>query len=74
MRNFMTLSKLSSGSPMPMSTMFEMGRPDSFCENMTSSRISEGSRPLIRPPMVEAQKAQPWRQPTCVEMQTVLPW
>ena len=44
---------------MPIRTIFEMGRPDSFCENMTSSSISEGSSPLMRPPMVEAQKAQP---------------
>ena len=73
-RNFTTLSKLSSGSPMPISTMFDIFSPESFSENMTSSSISPGSRLRTSPPMVEAQKAQPWRQPTCVEMHTVLPW
>ena len=59
---------------MPMSTIFESSSPDSFCENMTSSSISEGSSPRTSPPIVDAQNAQPWRQPTCVEMHTVLPW
>jgi hypothetical protein len=34
---------------------------------------SEGRRSRTLPPMVEAQKAQPIRQPTCVEMQRVFP-
>ena len=73
LRNFMTLSKLSSGSPIPMSTMCPIFKPDSFSENMTSSSISPASRFLTSPPIVDAQKAQPWRQPTCVEMHTLLP-
>ena len=72
-RKRMTLSKLSSGSPMPMSTMWEMGRPESICVNSTSSSISKGSKRRTSPPMVDAQKAQPMRQPTSVEMQTVFP-
>ena len=39
-RKRITLSKLSSGSPMPISTMWEMGRPESTCVNSTSSSIS----------------------------------
>ena len=70
----MTLSKLSNGSPIPMSTMLEIFRPLSRSEESTSSSISDGSRFRIRPPIVEAQKAHPCRQPTCEEMQTVLPW
>ena len=58
---------------MPMSTMWEMGRPESTWVNSTSSSISKGSSRRTRPPMVEAQKAQPIRQPTSVEMQTVFP-
>ena len=58
---------------MPMSTMWEMGRPESTWVNRTSSSISKGSSRRTRPPMVEAQKAQPIRQPTSVEMHTVLP-
>ena len=72
-RNRMTVSKLSSGSPMPINTMCETGRPDSFSENSTSFSISEGVRFRTSPPMVEAQKAHPCRQPTCEEMQTVFP-
>ena len=58
---------------MPMSTMWEMGRPESTWVNRTWSSISKGSRRRTNPPRVEAQKAQPMGQPTSVEMQTVLP-
>ena len=58
-RKRMTLSKLSSGSPMPMSTMFDIVFPESSCENKTSSNISDGSRFRTSPPIVEAQNAQP---------------
>ena len=57
-----------------MSTILEMGNPESFSEKSTSSRISEARKFRTSPPMVEAQKAQPCLQPTWVEMQTVLPW
>ena len=72
-RKRITLSKLSSGSPMPMSTIWEMGWPESTCVNRTWSSISNGSSRRTKPPRVDAQKAQPMRQPTSVEMQTVLP-
>ena len=71
-RKRITLSKLSSGSPMPIRTMWEISRPESSWVNSTSSSISWGSRRRTRPPMV-AQKAQPMRQPTSEEMHTVLP-
>ena len=58
-RKRMTLSKLSSGSPMPIRTILDIGLPESSCENSTSSSISDGSRQRTRPPMVEAQNAQP---------------
>ena len=70
-RNLITLSKSIRISI--MSTMCPIFRPDSFSENMTSSSISPASRLRTRPPMVDAQKAQPWRQPTWVEIQTLLP-
>ena len=59
---------------MPMRTMLEMGRPESSSVKRTSSSISPADRRRTRPPMVEAQKAQPMGQPTSEEMQTVLPW
>ena len=65
-RNFITVSKLSSGSPIPMSTMLEM-------VNSTWSIISAGVRFRTFPARVEAQKAQPMRQPTWQEIHTVFP-
>ena len=59
---------------MPMSTMLEMGTPLSSWVNSTWSSSSEGRRSRTLPAMVLAQKAQPMRQPTWDEMQTVLPW
>ena len=59
---------------MPMMTMFEIFSPISVWEYSTSSSISDGVRFRTSPPMVEAQKAQPIRQPTWDEMQTVRPW
>ena len=58
---------------MPMSTMWEMGKPESNWVKSTWSSISAGSSRRTRPPRVEAQKAQPIRHPTSVEMHTVLP-
>ncbi len=58
---------------MPISTIWEMGRPESTWVKSTWSSISNGSSRRTRPPKVEAQKAHPIRQPTSVEMQTVLP-
>jgi len=73
-RNFITSSKLSSGSPIPISTILEMGRPESSWEKSTWSRSSDGSSLRTRPPIVDAQNLQPIGQPTSDEMQTVLPW
>ena len=58
---------------MPMRTMLEMGRPESSWVKRTWSSISEGVRSRTLPPRVEAQKAQPIRQPTWEEIQTVFP-
>ena len=69
-----TFTRLSSGSPMPMRTMLEMSFPESSWVKSTWSSISEGVKSLTLPAMVEAQNLQPIRQPTCEEMQTVLPW
>ena len=73
-RNRSTLSRLSSGSPMPIKTILEMGSPESFWAKITWSRISDGVKSLTLPAIVDAQKAHPIRQPTCEETQTVLPW
>ena len=73
-RNFSTASRLSIGSPMPISTMLEMGAPESFWTKITCSSSSPGVRSRTFPAMVDAQKAQPIRQPTWEEMQTVFPW
>ena len=54
--------------------MLEMGTPLSNWVNSTWSSSSEGRRSRTLPAMVLAQKAQPMRQPTWDEMQTVLPW
>ena len=59
-----TLSRLSIGSPMPIKTMLETGSPESFWTKITWSSISPGVRSRTLPAMVEAQKAQPIRQPT----------
>ena len=72
-RNFITVSKLSSGSPMPMRTMLETGSPLSSWVNSTWAIISAGVRSRTLPARVEAQKAQPMRQPTWQEMHTVFP-
>ena len=72
-KNRITLSKLSSGSPIPISTMWLTGKPESIWVNSTWSSISKGSSLRTRPPKVDAQKAQPIAQPTSVEMQTVFP-
>ena len=73
-RNRSTLSRLSMGSPMPISTILEMGAPESFWVKITWSSISPGVKSRTFPAMVDAQKAQPIRQPTWEEMQTVFPW
>ena len=58
---------------MPIRTMLEIFLPESSSEKSTSSRISEALSERTSPPIVEAQKAQPCRQPTWQETQTVLP-
>ena len=63
-RNFSTVSILSKGSPIPISTMLETGSPLSNWVKRTWSTISAGVRSRTLPPRVEAQKAQPIRQPT----------
>ena len=62
------------GSPMPMRTMLETGSPESFRTKITWSSISPAVRSRTFPARVEAQKAQPMRQPTWEEIQTVFPW
>ena len=56
-----------------MRTMLEMVSPESFWANITWSKISDGSNRRTKPPNVDAQKAQPIRQPTSEETQMVLP-
>ena len=69
-----TLSRLSRGSPIPISTILEISRPESSWVNSTWSSISPAVRSRTFPATVLAQKAQPMRQPTWEEMHTVLPW
>ena len=58
---------------MPIITTPSMRSPRS-CEAAVSwPSISDGARSRTLPPMVEAQKRQPMRQPTCEEMQAVVP-
>ena len=73
LRKRTTLSKLSSGSPMPMSTRWFTGFPAALSLTMNSSSISQAFRFRFLPPMVEAQKLQPMAQPTWVDMQRELP-
>ena len=73
-RKRITASKLSSGSPMPISTMFEIVSPESSCENSTWSSSSAGVSRRTRPPSVDAQNLHPIGQPTSDEMHTVFPW
>ena len=49
------------------------GAPLSIWVDSTWSTISAGARSRTFPAMVDAQNAQPIRQPTWQEMQTVLP-
>ncbi len=72
-RKSITLSKLSSGSPMPISTMCETRSPVSAMTAYISPAISPAVRFRTRPPCVEAQKRHPMRQPTCVDTHTELP-
>ena len=58
---------------MPIRTMLETFSPVWRCAAITCSSISAGVRFRLSPLRVDAQKAQPIRQPACVEMQTVLP-
>ena len=53
--------------------MLLISSPESIWVNSTWSSISAGVRFRTRPAMVDAQKAQPIRQPTWEEMHTVLP-
>ena len=55
---------------MPMSTMLEIGSPESSWVKSTWSKISDGARRRTKPAWVEAQKTHPILQPTSVEMQT----
>ena len=73
-RNRRTLSRLSRGSPIPISTILETSSPESSWVNSTWSSISEAVSRRTSPPRVEAQNLQPMAQPTSEEMQTVLPW
>lgn len=62
-----------NGSPMPIMTMPSMRSPVSICAMRTCPISSPAVRSRTLPPMVDAQKRHPMRQPTCEEMQTVLP-
>ena len=73
-RNRTTLSKLSSGSPMPIKTKLAIFSPVSSSAAYTSSSISDGVRFRTQPARVEAQKLQPIRHPTWVEMHKLFPY
>ena len=83
LRKVTTLSKLSSGSPLPISTTLSTGRrsglmaraPRTYAPAATTSpSISKGARSRTFPPRPDAQKAQPIAQPTCVETHSVFPY
>ena len=54
---------------MPIKTTLEMRAPRSFWAVWISASISPAVRFLEKPLLPVAQKVQPIRQPTCVEMQ-----
>jgi len=72
-RNFVTFSKLSRGSPLPIKTMLETFSPMFFSISYICSNNSEGLKFLSSPLRVEAQNLQPIRHPDCVEIHTELP-
>mmetsp|Transcript_57463 Transcript_57463/g.159953 ORF Transcript_57463/g.159953 Transcript_57463/m.159953 type:complete len:209 (+) Transcript_57463:318-944(+) len=69
---WVTPSKFSSGSPMPMKTTFETGRRDRACTSC--SWISPAHKLPWRPMVPVAQNVHPKRHPTCEEMQSVSRW
>ena len=71
--NLSRLSKLSIGSPVPITTTFATLSPVSLVIRYIWSNISDGVSPRTSPSNVDAQNRQPIRQPTCEEMQTELP-
>ena len=69
-----TRSRFSSGSPMPMNTMFVSRLPSSASDRAawrTWSRISAVSRSRSKPSSPVAQNGQPTAQPACDEMHSV---
>src|SRR5699024_6962021 len=75
-KNLTTLSKLSSGSPLPINTMLVtyLSPPPSAFTASTCPSISPDDRLRINPSRVLAQNLQPKRHPTCVDTQRVLPY
>ena len=71
--NLTRLSKLSSGSPVPITTTFDTRSPVIFWMLYICDSISDAVRFLTSPPMVDAQNLQPIRQPTWDDMHTELP-
>ena len=69
----MKLSKLSKGSPVPMTTILDILTSAAFCISYICSSISPEVRSLTFPPMPEAQKAHPILHPTCEDMHAEYP-
>ena len=72
--NLIKLSKLSKGSPDPITTTLDTLFPVSDCILYIWSSISDGYRFLASPSRVEAQNRQPILQPACDEIHTESPW
>jgi len=66
-----TLSKLSSGSPIPMKTKFVSSSPRTSLRKSAWPVISDGVRFRWNPSSPLAQKAQVNLHPACVDRQTV---
>ena len=66
-----TSSALSSGSPMPMNTILWKRHPSLSRAVSTCAIISPAPRDLTSPWPPVSQNAQPIRQPTCEETQSV---
>jgi len=73
LRKFIVSLKLFKGSPLPIRTILEILYPISFCIVSIWSIISPALKFLTKPSSVDAQKVHPIAQPTCVEIQAVIP-
>ena len=57
-----------------MSTIFDILSPESRCAASIWASISDAVSEREKPLLPVAQKVQPILQPTCVDMQTDVPW